>query len=148
MNIEQLRDEIKRDEGCVYSVYLDHLNLPTTGIGHLVTEWDEEYGKPVGTEVSEDRVNELFAKDIEVTIDECKLLYNNFDDMPEELQHILANMMFNMGRPRLSRFHKMKNAVDEKNYSEAAVQMKDSRWYNQVTKRAERLIDRMENLST
>mgnify|MGYP003125002506 FL=1 len=148
MNIEQLRDEIKRDEGCVYSVYLDHLNLPTTGIGHLVTEWDEEYGKPVGTEVSEDRVNELFAKDIEVTIDECKLLYNNFDDMPEELQHILANMMFNMGRPRLSRFHKMKKAVDEKNYVEAAVQMKDSRWYKQVTKRADRLIDRMENLST
>ena len=148
MNIEQLRDEIKRDEGCVYSVYLDHLNLPTTGIGHLVTEWDEEYGKPVGTKVSEDRVNELFAKDIQVTIDECKLLYSDFDDMPEELQHILANMMFNMGRPRLSRFHKMKKAVDEKNYSEAAVQMKDSRWYNQVTKRAERLIDRMENLST
>ena len=148
MNIEQLRDEIKRDEGCVYSVYLDHLNLPTTGIGHLVTEWDEEYGKPVGTKVSEDRVNELFPKDIQVTIDECKLLYSDFDDMPEELQHILANMMFNMGRPRLSRFHKMKKAVDEKNYSEAAAQMKDSRWYNQVTKRAERLIDRMENLST
>jgi len=38
--------------------------------------------------------------------------------------------------------------VDEKNYSEAASQMKDSRWYNQVTKRADRLIDRMENLST
>ena len=85
MNIELLREQLKRDEGCVNAVYLDHLNLPTVGIGHLVTEWDQEYGKPVGTEVSDERVNELFDQDIEVTIDECKLLYNNFDDLPEKV---------------------------------------------------------------
>ena len=143
MDIEKLRDQLKIDEGCVNSVYLDHLNLPTVGIGHLVTEWDEEYGKPVGTEVSEDRVNELFDQDVQVTIDECKLLYNNFDELPEEAQQIIANMMFNMGRPRLSRFHKMKRAVDAGDWEEAGNQMKDSRWYNQVTTRAERLVKRM-----
>lgn len=143
MDIEKLRDQLKIDEGCVNSVYLDHLNLPTVGIGHLVTEWDDEYGKPVGTEVSEDRVNELFDQDVQVTIDECKLLYNNFDELPEEAQQIIANMMFNMGRPRLSRFHKMKRAVDAGDWEEAGNQMKDSRWYNQVTTRAERLVKRM-----
>ena len=60
MNIELLREQLNREEGCVNAVYLDHLNLPTVGIGHLVTEWDKEYGKPVGTEVSDERVNELF----------------------------------------------------------------------------------------
>ena len=143
MDIEKLRDQLKIDEGCVNSVYLDHLNLPTVGIGHLVTEWDDEYGKPVGTEVSEDRVNELFDQDVQVTIDECKLLYNDFDELPEEAQQIIANMMFNMGRPRLSRFHKMKQAVDARDWVEAGNQMKDSRWYNQVTARAERLVERM-----
>ena len=143
MNIDLLREQLKRDEGCVNAVYLDHLNLPTVGIGHLVTEWDQEYGKPVGTEVSDERVNELFDQDIEVTIDECKLLYNNFDDLPEKVQHIIANMMFNMGRPRLSRFHKMKRAVDAGDWEEAGNQMKDSRWYDQVTTRAERLVKRM-----
>jgi len=143
MDIEKLREQLKIDEGCVNSVYLDHLNLPTVGIGHLVTEWDDEYGKPVGTEVSEDRVNELFDQDVQVTIDECKLLYNNFDELPEEVQQIIANMMFNMGRPRLSRFHKMKRAVDAGDWEEAGNQMKDSRWYNQVTTRAERLVKRM-----
>ena len=142
-DIEKLRDQLKIDEGCVNSVYLDHLNLPTVGIGHLVTEWDDEYGKPVGTEVSEDRVNELFDQDVQVTIDECKLLYNNFDELPEEAQQIIANMMFNMGRPRLSRFHKMKRAVDAGDWEEAGNQMKDSRWYDQVTTRAERLVKRM-----
>ena len=146
MDIEKLRDQLKIDEGCVNSVYLDHLNLPTVGIGHLITEWDEEYEKPVGTEVSEERVNELFDQDVQVTIDECKLLYNDFDDLPEEAQQIIANMMFNMGRPRLSRFHKMKKAVDARDWVEAGNQMKDSRWYNQVTTRADRLVKRMKSI--
>ena len=144
MNIDELREEIKRDEGSVHSVYLDHLTLPTTGIGHLITEQDEEYGKPVGTEVSEDRVNELFATDIEVTISECKELFDNFDDLPEEVQKICANMMFNMGRPRLSGFKKFCAAIADEDWLECAVQMEDSRWHKQVTNRANRLIKRME----
>ena len=143
MDIEKLRDQLKRDEGCVKAVYLDHLNIPSCAIGHMITEWDEEYGKPVGTPISDDRVNELFDQDVQVTIDECKLLYNNFDELPEEAQQIIANMMFNMGRPRLSRFHKMKRAVDAGDWEEAGNQMKDSRWYDQVTTRAERLVKRM-----
>ena len=143
MNRDELREEIATDEGKVMSVYLDHLNLPTLGIGHLITEWDEEHGKPVGTEVSEERVNELFAKDIEVTISECKELFENFDDLPDEAQKICANMMFNMGRPRLSGFKKFRAAIANKDWSECAVQMEDSRWHKQVTNRANRLISRM-----
>ena len=40
----------------------------------------------------------------------------------------------------------MKAAVDEGNWNEAADQMMDSRWYAQVGKRAERLVDRMRNI--
>ena len=143
MNIKQLRDTLKVDEGCVNSIYLDHLNLPTLGIGHLITEWDEEHGKPVGTPVSEERVNELFDKDIQITIDECEQLFGNFQDLPEEVQQILANMMFNLGRPRLSKFRKLCKAVAERNWKECAIQMEDSKWHKQVTKRADRLISRM-----
>jgi GH24 family phage-related lysozyme (muramidase) len=148
VNIEQLREDLKRDEGCVYSVYLDHLNLPTIGIGHLVTEWDEEYGKPVGTTVSEDRVNELFDKDVQVTIEECEQLFGNFQDLPEEVQQILANMMFNLGRPRLSKFRRLCKAVAERDWQEAAVQMEDSKWHKQVPNRANRLIERMKAVTT
>jgi|TARA_B110000285_G_scaffold117931_1_gene133636 lysozyme len=144
MNIEQLREELKEDEGCKYEVYLDHLGLPTHGIGHLITEWDEEYEKPVGTPVSEERVNNCFQSDVHVTIDECKKLYDNFDDLPEEVQLILCNMMFNMGRPRLSKFLKLNDAIANENWLEASIQMEDSRWHKQVTNRANRLIKRME----
>jgi len=146
--IEDLKSEIKADEGCVNSVYLDHLNLKTLGVGHLVTEWDEEYDQPVGTTVSDERVNELFEKDINVTLEECRYLYDDFDNLPEEVQKIIGNMMFNLGRPRLSRFHKMKKAVLDKDWQEAANQMQDSKWYEQVTNRAERLCERMRNVDS
>ena len=148
MNVEPLRDTLKVDEGCVNSIYLDHLNLPTLGIGHLINEWDEEYGKPVGTPVSEERVNELFEKDVQVTIEECEQLFGNFQELPEEVQQILANMMFNLGRPRLSKFRKLCKAVAEKNWQECAAQMHDSKWRTQVPNRAERLISRMKAIDS
>ena len=146
MNIQQLRQELTVDEGVKYEVYLDHLGLPTCGIGHLITDSDPEHGLDVGTEIGEERVNELFEQDINITIDECKKLYYDFDELPEEAQLIICNMMFNMGRPRLSRFHKMKRAVDNREWEEAANQMKDSRWYKQVTNRADRLVQRMKKV--
>ena len=147
MDIEQFREELKRDEGVKNEVYLDHLGLPTCGIGHLITEWDTEYGADVGTPVAEERVNELFEKDLATTIDECRLIYNDFDVLPVKVQHIVANMMFNMGRPRLSRFHKMKKAVDNRDWFEAAYEMTDSKWAKQVPERAMRLVQEMQSVS-
>jgi len=146
MNIDQLREELKIDEGCKYEIYLDHLGLPTFGIGHLVLDSDMEYGQEVGTPVSEDRVNECFAKDVETVLSESLQLYPNFEVLPEEAQLIIANMMFNMGRPRLSKFKGMKAAIDAGDYHRAAVEMVDSRWYQQVTNRADRLVARMRSI--
>ena len=148
MDIDKLREELKIDEGVKYEIYLDHLSLPTCGVGHLIKDTDPESGLPVGTKIEEERVNELFDQDIQVTIQECKYLYNDFDDLPEEAQRVIANMMFNLGRPRLSRFLKMKQHVDNRDFVSASEEMKDSKWYRQVTNRAQRLCDRMANITT
>ena len=147
MNKDRLREEIAEDEGCKYEIYLDHLGIASTGVGHMITEVDEEYGKPVGTVVEQERVRQLFALDIAVTLDECKVLYPDFNDLPEECQHIIANMMFNMGRPRLSKFKGMKAGVDARDWNKAADEMVDSKWYTQVPNRARRLVDRMRALA-
>jgi len=147
MNLDQLRMELEYDEGCKYEIYLDHLGLPTFGIGHLVTEDDPEHGQEVGTAVSEERVIEVFEKDVQVTIDECKKLYDDWFDLPEEAQLIIANMMFNMGRPRLSQFKGMKAGVDARDWNQAADEMVDSKWYRQVTNRADRLVTRMRDIA-
>ena len=143
MDIDKLREQLKIDEGVKYEIYLDHLGLPTFGIGHLVLDSDAESGQGVGTPVSESRVNECFDKDVEVVLSECRILYSDFDDLPEEVQQIIANMMFNMGRPRLSKFKGMKRGVDARDWNAAADEMVDSAWYRQVTNRADRLVERM-----
>jgi len=146
MNIDKLKEDLFIDEGCEYEIYMDHLGYPTFGIGHLVLVDDVEYGQPIGTPVSEDRVNECFASDIIVVLEECETLFPSFEVLPDEVQLIIANMMFNMGRPRLSKFKKFIAAVAISNWQEAANQMIDSRWYNQVPNRAERLVTRMKQV--
>ena len=148
MNVEKLREQLKIDEGCVYEIYNDHLGYPTFGIGHLVRESDPENGSPLGTEVSEDRVIEAFDADVEIVLSDCSTLYPDFEDLPEEAQQIIANMMFNLGRPRLSKFVGMKRGVDTKDWNSAADEMVDSRWYRQVGARAERLVNRMREIES
>ena len=143
-----LREQLEIDEGCVYEIYNDHLGYPTFGIGHLVRESDPENGSPLGTEVSEDRVIEAFDADVEIVLSDCSTLYPDFEDLPEEAQQIIANMMFNLGRPRLSKFVGMKRGVDAKDWNSAADEMVDSRWYRQVGARAERLVNRMREIES
>lgn len=147
MNIEQLRKELEVDEGVKYEIYNDHLGYPTFGIGHLVRDTDPENGEPVGTPVSEDRVIEAFNQDVETVLSDCNILYDDFDDLPEEAQLIIANMMFNLGRPRLSKFKGMKAGVDSRDWKKAADEMIDSAWYRQVPNRAGRLVTRMKALA-
>ena len=146
MNIGKLQKELERDEGVKYEVYLDHLGYPTFGIGHLITDDDPECGAAIGIKVSDDRVKEAFSSDIETVLSDCERLYEDFGDLPEEAQLIIANMMFNMGRTRLSKFKGMKRGVDARDWTAAAAEMVDSRWYKQVTNRANRLVGRMRNI--
>ena len=146
MDLDQLREELAEDEGCKYEIYLDHLGYPTFGIGHLVRDDDPEHGEEVGTSISEDRVIAAFESDIETVLSDCNKLYSDFEDLPEEAQLIIANMMFNLGYPRLSAFKGMKRGVDSRDWNTAADEMVDSRWYKQVTNRAERLVGRMRSI--
>tara|TARA_R110001632_G_scaffold152092_1_gene269749 strand:+ start:1180 stop:1629 length:450 start_codon:yes stop_codon:yes gene_type:complete len=148
MDIDRLREDLIIDEGTKNEIYLDHLGLPTFGIGHLVTEWDEEYEFPVGTPISTERVNQCFQVDVHGTINECKILFEDFDDLPEEVQLIIGNLMFNMGRPRLSKFVLFRKAVKDRDWIECGYQLKNSRYYTQVTARADRLIARLQAIQS
>ena len=148
MNREAVYEQLKIDEGVVYEIYNDHLGYPTFGVGHLVIESDEEHGRPTGTPITEQRVKECFENDLDTAIGECHALYERgrFDNLPDEVQQILVNMMFNMGRTRLSKFKNFNAAILEHDWKTAAVEGRDSLWYRQVTNRAERLMTRMENV--
>lgn len=142
-------EQLKIDEGVEYEIYLDHLGYPTFGVGHLITPADPEYGEPQGTMVSHERVWEAFESDLDIAISECIRLYGDseFDLFPTEVQEILVNMMFNMGRPRLSKFKKMNAHLYHGDWVNAAKEGRDSNWYRQVTNRAERLMTRLETVA-
>ena len=114
MNIDVLREEIAADEGCVMKIYKDHLGYLTFGIGHLVKKTDVEHGFAVDTPVSRKRVNTVFAEDINLCMSDCQRWVKGFNDLPEEVQHILCNMMFNMGYTRMSKFRKLKENIEKK----------------------------------
>ncbi len=147
MNIAKLRVDLELDEGVKNEVYLDHLGLKTVGIGHLCRENEPEFEMEVGTPVSDERVQVLFERDLDMVRVDCMKLYPSFDTLPEDAKLIIANMMFNLGLPRLSKFKKMKAAVESGDWEEAAIQMEDSKWYRQVPNRAERLCNRMRLLA-
>lgn len=147
MNIDNLREQLKIDEGVKYEIYLDHLGYPTFGIGHLITEADEEHGKPVGTPITEQRVNAVFDSDVETYVSEAKKVFPNLTELPGEAQEVIVNMTFNMGAPRLSKFKKFIAGVNAGDWNTAAVEMMDSRWAKQVGNRAIRLRDRIKALA-
>ena len=147
MDVDKLRKQLEIDEGVVHEIYLDHLGYATFGIGHLVRDTDPENGWEVGTAISESRCVEAFESDIVGVLSDCEILYPDFGDLPEEAQQIIANMMFNLGRPRLSKFKGMKRGVDARDWNSAADEMVDSAWYRQVTNRADRLVERMRALA-
>ena len=148
MNRETVYEQLKIDEGVVYEIYLDHLGYKTFGVGHLVRESDPEHAYEVGEPVSVERVIECFNRDLDVAISECEVLYgvDLWTDFPEEVQEILVNMMFNLGRPRLSKFKNMHRALEMGEYEQAAAEGRDSLWFRQVGNRAKRLMTRLENV--
>tara|TARA_R110002126_G_scaffold20725_1_gene76116 strand:- start:883 stop:1326 length:444 start_codon:yes stop_codon:yes gene_type:complete len=147
MNEDELVKQLYIDEGEIKEVYLDHLNFKSGGCGHLILKDEPEYHQPVGTPISEERVNEWFKKDLESVMLDCKLLYRDWNELPETAKLIICNMMFNMGRPRLSKFKGMKAGVDARDWNRAADEMLDSRWAKQVPNRANRLIERMRSIT-
>ena len=143
MDEEKLMKELIADEGYVYEIYNDHLGYPTFGVGHLITEKDEEYGKPLGTPVSEDRIMECLNNDIKIVCDELDMKEPWWRNLSDNRHRDLANMCFNLGHPRLSGFKKFIGAMQVSDWEKAAIEMMDSKWSSQVGDRAVRLRDRV-----
>ncbi len=140
---EIIKEDLVKHEGYVTEIYLDSENLPTFGIGHLVTEDDMEYTWPVGTPVTDERILQVFHDDCNDAYTDACAIFLNFSSLPDNCQRVLVNMAFNLGRNRLSKFKNMITAVNEGNFSKAADEMIDSKWYRQVKRRGEELVEIM-----
>ena len=148
LDTEALIAQLEIDEGVVYRIYLDSEGLATFGIGHLITKSDPEYGQPVFTPVSAERVHSAFEKDMSVIEDDLRSLVPSIEEQSQEVRQILGNMAFNLGRSRLGAFKNALKAIEDRDYIKAAAEMRDSVWFRQVGSRAKRLVKRMKALGS
>lgn len=142
MNIQLLKEEIKRHEGEVLEIYKDSLGYKTLGVGHLCKPEDPEYNWEVGTPVSQEVVDLYYEDDFIKHVDETLHVFGSEEDfynLPENIQHVLVNMCFNLGGTRLSKFRNMLAACREHDWKRMAAEMEDSRWFKQVGRRSREL---------
>ena len=142
MNIELLKEEIKRHEGEVLEIYKDSLGYKTLGVGHLCKPEDPEYNWEVGTPVTQEVVDMYYEDDFIKHVDETLHVFGEEEDfynLPENIQHVLVNMCFNLGGTRLSKFRNMLKACRAHDWKTMAAEMEDSRWFNQVGRRSREL---------
>jgi len=143
MNLEELKEDLIREEGLKYEIYRCSEGYPTAGIGHLITEWDEEYySLPIGAEVSKEQVDKWFEADLYVAINDMEKFCEGMS-VDENVKECVTQMAFQLGLPRLNKFKNFKQALKDGDIAKAQAEMKDSRWYKQTTNRAERLIEKM-----
>ena len=141
MNKDILKEQIKRHEGEVLEIYEDSLGYLTFGVGNLIKDSDDEYGLPVGTPVSQERVDDVYEYDFDKHVEETIHVFESkggedFYALPEDIQHVLVNMTFNLGGTRFSKFNNMWKGVVSCDWEKVAVEMEDSKWFGQVGRRS------------
>ena len=128
---DNLVADLIRDEGQKNFPYKDSTGILTIGVGRNL----EDRG------LSDDEVSILLGNDLVWVADDLDREVPWWRDMPETKQRALANMCFNLGMPRLSKFKLMLTALEAGDWVEAANQALDSRWADQVGERANRIAE-------
>ena len=125
---DELINQIKQDEGLRLTAYQDTLGNLTIGYGHL--------GAFPGQTITEAEANSLLMQDLneaQSTLTSALMWVTSLDVVR---YCTLWNMTFNMGIGNLLEFEKMLKACRDGNYAEAADQMANSLWAQQVKTRA------------
>ncbi len=133
MDFPRLRDLLRKHEGYRDKVYTCSAGKLTIGVGHNLTDLG----------LDSDVIDLQFAHDIQTCIEDCTQIFSNWDDLPDVVQVVLANMSFNLGASRLRAFKRMIGAVELQDFDLASVEMLDSLWATQVGRRATELSELM-----
>jgi GH24 family phage-related lysozyme (muramidase) len=142
----------------VYPDPIYGMKIPTIGVGYNLNRSEakseiESLGLDYqkirnGSQMlTDDQVNLLYRNDIAKSIANARKTLSNFDQQPTQVKTIVVDMIYNMGETRLRKFKKFLQALTVFDFSTAADEMKDSKWYNQVGERSRRLESMMRSLA-
>ena len=131
--ITDIFTQLRRDEGVRLKPYKDTVGKTTIGVGRNLDD--------VG--ISEAEANYLLGNDVSKATSAVRQKIPWADELDEARFGVLVNMTFNMGINGLLGFPRMLHSVQLGDYEEAALEMMDSAWYDQVGDRAKRLVTQM-----
>ena len=128
----KLRCELEVHEGVRYESYLDSLGKLTAGIGHLLVG-QEARKYPVGTKVSPAQVELWYSNDSNKACSLANSFLGSsvFSKLHDVRKRAMCNLAFNLGS-KLNQFVKFREAMIKGDYTAAARELKNSRWYSQV----------------
>lgn len=127
-----LKAQLRRHEGIRYKPYKDTVGKLTIGVGRNL----DDKG------ISEQEAEYLLGNDIEDACVEATTI-PGFSSLTPIRQCVLVNMTFNMGIYRVKKFKRMIAAIALGDWNEAAEEMLNSRWADQVGRRATELAAQM-----
>jgi lysozyme len=133
VNYSALKDELIRDEGLRFKIYLDTVGKSTIGVGRNLSD--------VG--ISREEAMIMLDNDITAATTALDATFPWWRGMNDVRQNAIVNMAFNLGIHRLAGFKLALAAMEKGDYAEAANQMEHSEWYTQVGGRAIRLTEMM-----
>lgn len=132
--ITGLTADLRRDEGVEPSAYQDHLGFWTIGVGRLID-------KRKGGRLTDEEIDYLLANDIRACIADVDELpaWQAVKDDPVRARALL-NMRFQLGATGLRGFKNSLARIAAKQWAAAGAALRQSKWYTQTPKRAERVI--------
>jgi lysozyme len=150
MNIDKLKEMLKRHEGFRNTPYKDTVGKTTIGWGHNIDANplppDIQAYLDANGHLLPEHCERLLDADIATAYTACKKLYPKFDTFSDNRQDALIDMMFNMGAATLRKFvHANFYINHDEDWEAAAMEFVNSTWAKQVHGRATELVEMIKN---
>ena len=160
-NSKKLRDQLVLEEGMKLQAYDDKTGLPvkpgekckgklTVGVGRnlddnpLTPQEKLVVGHDARTQpITEAQAMFLLQNDLSEVFAELDRVLPWWIQLDEVRARVLADLNFNMGWTKLSKFKNFLFQLRAEHYPKAAEELKNSLWYNQVKTRGVRLVEMM-----
>jgi|TARA_R110000803_G_scaffold157849_1_gene222131 lysozyme len=136
LDMELFKSQLVEDEGLRNKVYEDTEGNLTVGVGHKVLPEDNLKRDSV---LDSDAVERIFDKDAISAVKQASTLAVNWESLPAQAKHVLANMTFQLGKAGVSKFEKTLDLINKKDFKGASVEMLDSKWAKQTPNRAKKM---------
>lgn len=139
-----LRDFMKFTEnweGRKHSAYNDKGGF-AIGVGHHFKD-----KKQFTKKLTNKEIDALLEKDMKQAVADAKTIIKNFDSLPYQVRLIVADMSFNLGIIKFSKFKKAIDACHNQDWSRMADELENSLWYKQVNRRSKHHVDTLRQLA-